>query len=812
MTVFKCKMCGGALTITEGSTVCECEFCGTLQTVPNADNEKKMNLFARANRLRFNNEFDKASGVYESIIADFPEEAEAYWGLVLCKYGIEYVEDPATGKKVPTCHRSSFDSVFDDNNYELVMEYADTVSKRVYREEAKCIEELRKSIIEVSSNEKPYDIFICYKETDENGERTLDSVLAQDIYDALTEKGYRVFFSRITLEDKLGVEYEPYIFAALHSAKVMLAVGTNYEYYDAVWVKNEWSRYLQLIAKGEKKTLIPVYKNLDAYDMPKEFARLQAQDMGKVGAMQDLLRGIDKITGRSLQTVQKNQDKDDGLASVNIQVKSLVNRGYMALEKKDFYKARDFFEEAISFDAENGPAYWGLVLFSKKAETTKNLAGILLYEIRSNKEAGEKTVLTFDLTEAAKEADIQGLLSYFTEDELKDILSDFEQKPITYTDKQKYYQEKINYYHSIDGMSELINSNHNKHSKYFERAYSFKDTFVENEMKQLTDLLDRYLSEELSKEKDIAEAAEAQLQNRIDEFKKYVAGKVDSVSAEVLKLIEEHEKDPHLYESRMLEKTKLDEKIKGLEKEKDNLTGLFAGKKKKELESAIGKLKKEYDSMDVQAPEEVIRSILSEAINPVRLLAMGFGSFQYDDKKTPIKWIPLAKEDDRVLLITEMGIFAKSYNWAKDKVTWENCSLRKWLNNDFCNTAFTEEEKSRIITAKVKADKNPKYNSDPGKDTEDKIFLLSVHEAKEFFKTNEERTVKATPFAVRNGASVNEGKSPIFKEGIGNSQWWLRTPGPDNKSACAVGYDGSLMTYYVDYSGAVIRPAIWVRI
>ena len=147
--------------------------------------------------------------------------------------------------------------------------------KEMYREKAKEIDRIQQSILEVAAQEDPYDIFICYKETAENGDRTIDSVIAQDVYDELTAKGYRVFFSRITLEDKLGQEYEPYIFAALNSAKVMLAFGTDYEYYNAVWVKNEWSRFLQLIAKGEKKTLIPCYKNIDAYDMPKEFAKLQ---------------------------------------------------------------------------------------------------------------------------------------------------------------------------------------------------------------------------------------------------------------------------------------------------------------------------------------------------------------------------------------------------------------------------------------------------------------------------------------------------------------------------------------------------------
>ena len=295
MAIIKCKMCGGDLILTEGQTVAECEYCGCRQTVPTADSEKKLVQFERAERLRKNCEFDKAAGIYESIISEFRTESEAYWGLFLCKYGIEYVDDPATGKKVPTCHRSSFDSVMEDSDLEQALENADAIARKVYREEAKQIEEIRKGIIEVSGKEEPYDIFICYKETDENGERTMDSVIAQDVYSALTDKGYRVFFSRITLEDKLGQEYEPYIFAALNSSKVMLTVGTDYEHFNAVWVKNEWSRFLKLMEKDKSKHLIPCYKGIDAYDMPKEFAKLQAQDMGKVGAMQDLLRGIDKL-------------------------------------------------------------------------------------------------------------------------------------------------------------------------------------------------------------------------------------------------------------------------------------------------------------------------------------------------------------------------------------------------------------------------------------------------------------------------------------------------------------------------------------
>ena len=373
MAIIKCKMCGGDLDLVEGASTAECEYCGSVQTVPKVDDEKKLTLFARANRLRVACEFDKATGIYESIVADFPEEAEAYWGLVLCKYGIEYVDDPATGKKIPTCHRSSFDSIMEDSDFEQALENADAVARKVYREEAKTIEEIRKGIIAVSNNEQPYDIFICYKETAENGDRTLDSVLAQDVYDALTGKGYRVFFSRITLEDKLGMEYEPYIFAALNSAKIMLTFGTDYEYFNAVWVKNEWSRFLKLMAKDKEKHLIPCFKGIDAYDMPKEFARLQAQDLGKVGAIQDLLRGIEKILPRQTETVKETVVVQQPAVGSNPTVDSYLKRAFMFLEDGDWKSADEYCEKVLDIDPENAPAYVGKLMVELQVHKQEEL-------------------------------------------------------------------------------------------------------------------------------------------------------------------------------------------------------------------------------------------------------------------------------------------------------------------------------------------------------------------------------------------------------------------------------------------------------
>ena len=295
MSLLRCKLCGGTLELIPGKSVAVCEYCGSAQTVPNIDDEKKVALFDRANSYRANNEFDKAAVIYESIVSEVPGNAEARWGLCLCRYGIEYVVDPRSNKRIPTCHRTQFRSIPQDPDYLAAINNADPEAREIYISEATYIDKVQKNILSISSKEEPYDIFICYKETDDFGDRTVDSVIAQEIYDALTEVGYKVFFARITLEDKLGIAYEPYIFAALNSAPLMLVLGSKKEYFNAVWVKNEWGRFLSMIEQGQKKTVIPCYKNISVSEMPAEFAALQAQDVSKVGWKQDLVRGIGKI-------------------------------------------------------------------------------------------------------------------------------------------------------------------------------------------------------------------------------------------------------------------------------------------------------------------------------------------------------------------------------------------------------------------------------------------------------------------------------------------------------------------------------------
>ena len=372
MALCKCKMCGGDLEVTDGISVAECIYCGTQQTLPKANDEVVQNLFNRANNLRLRCEFDKAEQIYEKILQEDDTESEAHWGIVLCKYGIEYVEDPKTYKRIPTCHRTSYDAVTTDADYLSAIKHADAAQRGLYEAEAKVIDEIQKNILNIVKDEKPFDVFICYKETDGSGKRTVDSAYANDIYYQLTQEGLKVFYAAITLEDKLGQEYEPYIFAALNSAKVMLVIGTKPQYFTAVWVKNEWRRFLKLMKSDRSKLLIPCYKDMDAYELPEEFAHLQAQDMSKIGFINDVVRGIKKVTATDAPkptVIQKTVVTNTG----NANTAPLLERAFLFLEDGEWDRADNFCEQVLNIEPKNAWAYLGKLMAQLRVRTQDSL-------------------------------------------------------------------------------------------------------------------------------------------------------------------------------------------------------------------------------------------------------------------------------------------------------------------------------------------------------------------------------------------------------------------------------------------------------
>ncbi|MBO5077544.1 MAG: toll/interleukin-1 receptor domain-containing protein [Clostridia bacterium] len=473
MAFFKCKMCGGTLELDGDGKTGICDSCGTQQTVPRLDDDRRVNLYDRANHLRRNCEFDKASALFEQLLNETPDDAEAYWSLVLCKYGVEYVEDPKTGKRLPTIHRTQYTSVLDDDNYKQAINYADASQRGLYEEEARRINGILKDILTISQKEEDFDVFISYKDKDSSGKRTRDSVFANDIYHQLTAEGFKVFFSAITLEDKLGEKYEPYIFAALNSAVVMVVLGSRPEYFNAVWVKNEWSRYLSLVKEsGGQKVLIPAFIDMDPYDLPEEFSHLQAQDMSKIGFMPDLIRGVKKIVEKVRPKQAPLREIPAGVAPVMSggapAIDNMVKRVFNEIRGGEFGEAKEILNDVLNRDPDNAEALLAQVMIK---ERIRDKAGIpaLGKDLMSN----YSFKLAYDNASGSFKEELKDLVKASNMTRARKIAADADNredvKEITalYDDAIRIYDDLGSFQNAQDKKNELIEK---KHTRLYEKA------------------------------------------------------------------------------------------------------------------------------------------------------------------------------------------------------------------------------------------------------------------------------------------------------------------------------------------------------
>ncbi len=185
------------------------------------------------------------------------------------------------------------------------------------------------------------------------------------------------------------------------------------------------------------------------------------------------------------------------------------------------------------------------------------------------------------------------------------------------------------------------------------------------------------------------------------------------------------------------------------------------------------------------------------------IMELGSYPFDVDGTKKPIRWIVLKREEKKALLLSAYGLDAKPYNEKWEDVTWETCTLRKWLNEDFFNEAFTEEEKKRILLTAVRNEDNPRYKTPGGNDTEDRVFLLSIGEAEKYLPKDVFRKKVPTPFAVKKGAYTS------YRD---TCWWWLRSPGYDSSCAAVVFSVGDVGNHgnYVSKSDNAGCPALWI--
>ena len=870
MSIFKCKMCGGTIEFEPGASVGVCDSCGTKQTLPRLDDDRRANLYDRANHFRRNNEFDKAAGIYEQILNEDTTDAEAYWSLVLCRYGIEYVEDPATRKRVPTVNRAQFTSIFDDDNYRSALEHADAYQRMIYGDEANAINEIQKGILAISQKEEPFDVFICYKETDNNGRRTPDSVLANDLYHQLTQEGFKVFFARITLEDKLGTAYEPYIFAALNSAKVMVALGTRPEYFNAVWVKNEWSRYLSLVKQsGGKKVLIPAYRDMDPYDLPEEFSHLQAQDMSKLGFMQDLIRGIKKIAKADEPKAAVKETVVVG--AVNANIAPLLERTFLFLEDGKWQDANIYCEKVLDIDPKNAEAYLGKLMADLQVRSRKQLADCAdPFDDREN----YGKVLRFG--DEKLETEMRGYISHINERNenarltgiYEDALSTMKLANINSVNQESTYRSAAEKFQTISGFQDadalaeqcldkaevcrkdaIYAQAHNEQIKNSiagceaairlyesisgwkdadEQIYACQRKIEEIKAKEEADRLER---ERQAEQKRIAAEKAAKKRKKVAAIVLPIVAVCIVIAILIPTVIIpsiNYSKAVDLYNA-----GKYDEAItaftalNGYKDSESQITKCETAIKDQKYNAAIelyntGKYDEAitafealngYKDSETQLEKCYIGKYGEEKYNLIKNIKVGdtykFGSYEQDNKtsngKEEIEWIVLDKDGMSLLLISKYALDCQQYNTSYINVTWETCSLRKWLNGTFLSAAFSSEEQNSIISSTVTADKNPSYSTSPGNNTTDKVFLLSINEVNKYFNSDSARQCQGTAYCYAQGA---------YKAGNGNCWWWLRSPGYYSDYAAYVYYGGSV-THSGDFVNdcyVAVRPALWINL
>ncbi len=408
-----CSGCGGSL-IREGNYLV-CEYCHRKELIDVSDD---LHAVARANAweaLR-KSDFDKATELFEELVIKNPKDYDSNWGLALARASIVYVNDVIENRKVPTCNNVSENSFVEDKNVKNAILYAPKEIGESYKAHAEYIEKVRIEWLEKASKEPPYDVFISFKDSDrEHGiERTSDSQTMQDLYTALVEKGYKVFYSRVSLRGKVSEQYEPYIYNALKTAKVMIVYGEKAEYFNATWIKNEWSRYKKRIEQGEKhkNSLVVVYKGVNPYDIPVALTGgRQAIDLGIISNYEVLLnhvkrvvdeskkvKSLDKIEIKGGQMGKKSsqikqetlQTREIGSSSVETSIteKQQLNLVRTFIKMGDWGEASNMLDDLVFANPENAELKWEYLLVKHEIKGDEDLAN----KIHTFKEEDFKTV------------------------------------------------------------------------------------------------------------------------------------------------------------------------------------------------------------------------------------------------------------------------------------------------------------------------------------------------------------------------------------------------------------------------------------
>ncbi len=468
MLAIQCKLCGGDIELAPNEQIGTCAYCGNANTFPKTEDEEKILRFNRANNLRRNGEFDKAMKIYQKMLEEDPNDAELHWCCSLARFGVIYHEDPVTFEWVPDCHRTSVENFLEDADYLAAVNGFQGIEQRRCQQDAEKIADVEREIRQIAQEEEPFDLFISCRETDDSGQRTVESILAKGIYDHLTRQGYRVFFAHETLSGK--TKSEPYIYAALNTARAMIVFGERRENLLNPWVKNEVVRFHQLSAKKKEKVVAVCYRDMSVEELPGFLKNFPAFDAGDEDFKKNLFEELNKVMPKKI-SLDSLPDPEEPLTELvfqeevpepeqqpekkpeprrarvqkpaprpKITIAELLQRGYRALAEQKWQMAKKYFDDILLREPDNGRANFGQFLAEREFIDDKDFAQKIILKMESL--PGEDILFSCDIDKEIDEAVREYKVShYLEEDQIREIMKFSERYTSHVKAKEAYYEQ-----------------------------------------------------------------------------------------------------------------------------------------------------------------------------------------------------------------------------------------------------------------------------------------------------------------------------------------------------------------------------------
>ncbi len=399
---FKCKTCGAPLDeLAAKSTdgLVTCQFCGNVWTVPKHDITPDALQFLHIGEHDLDTgKFDDAFSAYKKAAELDSKEPEAYFGMALAEFRIQYLKDHVNNRVQPICYEVTDKKFTDSGSYLRALLNATPEQKVEYEKKGAEIDYILGEFFKLKQAGIDYDCFICVKVTDDKTKQlTEDSKDADYIYRLLQDKGYKPFFSERELRNVTGADYEARILYALATSECMLVVCRNEEYLQTPWVKNEYMRFLKLINDEEKESdsITIVFNGKPIEKLPNKNGKIQGINFALRESDSKIINFVDSHTpeakARRIEEERRKAEEQQETAkrfkeleeqvknaatsqrSMEVIISPLLMRGYQALNVGEFQKADNYFDLVLEFDPENGEAYFGKLLAELKINKRENL-------------------------------------------------------------------------------------------------------------------------------------------------------------------------------------------------------------------------------------------------------------------------------------------------------------------------------------------------------------------------------------------------------------------------------------------------------